>query len=318
MMTLIKAMLCAQAVLALLARPAVAQSFPEKPIRIAVSSPGSGSDTTARIVAQISNSIGQPVVMDYRGAGLLTGEFVAKAIPDGYTLIVSGPAFWTAPLLVKAPYDPVRDFAPITLISREVLAIGIHPSLPAKTVKELIALAKARPGELNYASSGTGSVTQFAAELFKNMTGANIVHVPYKGTAAAFQSLLSGETQMYVTDVGLLSPHAKTGRARILAITSLEPSALAPGLPTVAASGVPGFEAVALSGIWAPAKTPTPVINRLNQEIVRLLHQPEIKERFLKAGAEVVASTPDQLGAAIKTEIAKLTKIIKDAGIKSQ
>ena len=318
-MTTLKRMISgAMGVLSLLATAAAAQSFPEKPIRIAVSSPGSGSDVTARIVAQISNSIGQPVVMDYRGAGLLTGEYVAKAAPDGYTLIVSGPAFWTAPLMVKAPYDPSRDFAPITLIAREVLAIGIHPSIPAKTVKEFVALAKARPGELNYASSGTGSVTQFAAELFKIMAGVNIVHVPYMGTSPAFQSLLAGETQMYVTDVGLLSPHAKSGRARILAITSLEPSTLAPGLPTVSASGVPGFEAVAMTGIWAPAKTPSPVINRLNQEIVRLLNQPDIKEKFLSMGAEVVGSSPDQLGAAIKTEVAKLTRIIKEAGIKSQ
>lgn len=295
----------------------LAQNYPVKPIRIVTSAAGGGNDFEARLVAQgITDSLGQPLLVDNRSAQV-SAEVVMKAPADGYNLLYQSSTLWIAPLLRKMPYDPVADFSPIVSTVRSLNVLVVHPSLPVKSVKELIALAKARPGELNYASSGTGSVTQFSAELFKNMTGANIVHVPYKGTAAAFQSLLSGETQMYVTDVGLLAPHAQTGRARILAITSLEPTALAPGLPTVA-STVPGFEAVALSGIWAPAKTPAPIINRLNQEIVRLLNQPEIKERFLKVGAEVVASTPDQLGAAIKTEVAKLSKIIKDAGIKSQ
>ena len=293
------------------------QDYPTKPIRIAVSAPGSGSDFTARIVAQISGSLGQPVVMEYRGAGILTADYVSKAPPDGYTLIVSGPVFWIAPLMLKTPYDTVRDFSPISLIVREVSVFALHPSVPVKSVKELIALAKARPGELNYASSGTGSNTHLAAELFKSMAGVNIVHVPYMGTSPAITSLISGETQLYITDTGLVAPHVKSGKLRALAVTSAAPSALAPGLPTVAASGVPGYEAVAMTGIWAPAKTPGAIIARLNQEIVRVLNLPDVKEKFLNAGAEVVGSSPEQLAATIKSEIAKISKVIKDAGIKT-
>ena len=177
-------------------------------------------------------------------------------------------------------------------------------------------MAKARPGELNYASGATGGSTHLAAELFKSMAGVNIVHVPYKGSAPAITALISGEVQLTITDVGLVAPHVKSGKLRALAVTSAEPSALVPGLPTVAASGLPGYEAVGMTGILAPAKTPAAIINRLNQEIVRVLNMPEVKEQFFNAGVEVVGSSPEQFAATIKSEIAKLGKVIKDAGIK--
>jgi tripartite-type tricarboxylate transporter receptor subunit TctC len=185
-----------------------------------------------------------------------------------------------------------------------------------KSVKELIALAKAKPGVLNYSSSGTGGSTHLAQELFKAMAGVNIVHVPYKGTAATITALVSGEVQLTINDAGLVAPHAKSGKLRALAVTSAMPSALAPGLLTVAASGLPGYEWVGTTGMWAPVKTPGAIIDRLNQEIVRLLNGADVKQRFFNAGAEVVASSPEQFAAVIKSDIVRMGKVIKDAGIK--
>ena len=193
----------------------------------------------------------------------------------------------------------------------------MHPSLPVKSVKELIALAKARPGALNYSSASTGSSTHLAGELFKFMAGVNIVHVAYKGTAPQISALISGEVQLTIVEEGSVEPHVKSGRLRALAVTSAEPSALAPGLPTVAASGLPGYEATGMIGIWAPAKTPGAIINRLNQEILRFLNLPEVKERFLNGGEEIVGSSPEQLAATIKSDGAKWGKVIKEAGIRA-
>jgi tripartite-type tricarboxylate transporter receptor subunit TctC len=220
-------------------------------------------------------------------------------------------------LLQPMPYDVIRDFAPIAMLSSEAFMVAVHPSIPAKTVKELIALAKSKPGQLNYASGTTGGPPHLGAELLKSMAGINLVRVAYKGTAPAVTGVLTGETEVTVADLALLLPHVKTGRLRGLAVTSAAPSALAPGMPTVAASGVPGFELIGGSGIWAPAKTPTAIINRLNQEIVRLLSTNETRDRFLSTQIEVVGSTPEQFANRIKTDIAKWTKVISEAGIKA-
>jgi len=298
---------------------AYGQNYPAKPIRIVTGAAGGGGDFASRLVVQaISGPLGQPVIVDNRSGSLLAAEAVSKAPPDGYTLTVQGAVLWILPLLYKAPYDAVRDFAPISLMLREVSVLAVHPSLPAKSVKELIALAKAKPGELSYSSSQVGGQSHLAMELFKSMAGADIVHIPYKGAGAATIGLLSGQVQLMINSAPPMMPHVKAGKLRALAVTSAEPSLLVPGLPTVAATGLPGYESVSMTCILAPAKTPAAVINRLNQEIVRALNQPDIKSRFLSAGAETVGSSPEELAATIKADQARMDKIIKDAGIKGE
>jgi tripartite-type tricarboxylate transporter receptor subunit TctC len=292
-----------------------AQDYPAKPIRIVTSAAGGGSDFTARQIAQgISGSLAQPVVVDNRAGGIIAAEVVAKSPPDGYTLTVQG-ALWIVPLLAKAPYE-VGDFAPVIQTERIVNIVAVHPSVPAKSVRELVLLAKARPGELNYASVSIGGSTHLAVELFKSMADANIVHVPYKGAATAVPALISGEVQLMIFDAGVLAPHVKSGKLRALAVTSAQPSALFPELPTVASSGLPGYESGAMAGLFAPVKTPRAIIDRLNQEIVRALSRPDVKERFQGQGLEVVAGTPDEFAAAIRADTARLSKVIKEAGIK--
>ena len=293
------------------------QDYPTKPVRIVTAVAGGGSDFVARQIAQgISGPLGQPVIVDNRGTGVLPGDYLAKAQPDGYTLLVNGGSTWLLPLLQKSPYDAVRDMSPIALISRNVNVFVVHPSVPAQSVKELIALAKARPGELNYSLSSIGGAGHLAAELFKAMAGVNIVSVAYKGTSPAVTGVVAGEVQFTVADAALAAPHLKSGKLRALAVTSAEPTALAPGLPTVAASGVPGYEAIGVTGILAPAKTPGALINRLNQEVLRFLRLPDAKERLLNGGEETVGSSPEQFAAKITTDIAKIGKLIKDLGIK--
>jgi len=293
-----------------------AQDYPNKTIRIIASTPGGGSDFQARQIGQgISGTLGQPVVIDNRPS-ILVAEVGVKGAPDGYTLTIQGASLWIGPLLRKAPYDPVSDFAPITMISREVFILAVHPSLPVKSIKDLIALAKSRPGELIYSVSTPGGPSFLGMELFKSMTGVRMLNVPYKGTSQVVTAVLSGETQLTVGDVALVAPHAKSGRLKALAVTSLDTSALAPGLPSIAESGLPGFEVVGATGMWAPAKTPSAIVTRLNQEIVRFLVRAEVKERFLGNQVEVVANTPEQFAAIIKADIAKWGKVFKDAGIK--
>jgi tripartite-type tricarboxylate transporter receptor subunit TctC len=294
------------------------QNYPNKPIRIVASAAGGSGDFAARLIAQgLSGALSQQVVVDNRG-GVIPGEIVSKAPPDGYTLLIDAASFWIGPLLQETPYDPVKDFAPVTLTDSAPNVLVVNPSLPVKSVKELIALAKARPGELNYGSSSTGSTPHLAAELFNMMAGVKIVRVPFKGSGPAVISLLGGQVQLMFATAGSVAPHVKSGRLRALAVASLQPSALAPGLPTIAASGVPGYEAVAFEGMFAPAKTPVAIIDRLNQEIVRVLNRAEVKERFFNAGVETVGSTPEEFAAAIKSNVAKWGKLIKDAGIRDE
>ena len=291
------------------------QDYPNKPIRWVTSAPGGGGDFLSRLIAQgISGSLGQPVIVDNRAGAVISGTIVSKALPDGYTLLMQSGALWIAPLLQNTPYDPVRDFSPITLAVNSPNILVVHPSLPVKSVKELIALAKARPGELNYGTGGTGSSPHLAAELFKAMAGVNIVRIAYKGGGPALNALIGGEVQMTIDGTQLV-PHIKSGRLRALAVTSLQPTALVPNLPAVAES-LPGYESVLILSIWTPAKTPVAIINRLNQEIVRFLKTAEVKEQLFKAGVEVVGSSPEELAATVKSEMAKMGKLIKDAGIK--
>ena len=296
------------------------QDYPTKPIRIVTGSAGGGQDFATRIIAQgISGSLGQPVIVDNRGgSGIIAAEIVAKAPPDGYTLLVAASPHWILPLLQdQVPYDPVKDFSPVTLALRLPNLIVVHPSLPANSVKELIALAKARPAALNYGSSGTGASTHLAAELFKAMAGVNLVRVPYKGGGPALNALLGGEVQVWFPNVAAAAPHVRSGKLRALAVTSTAPSALSPGLPTVAAS-LPGYEAVSMIGIFAQAKAPAAIINRINQEIVRVLNTAEVRERLLSTGVEPVGGSPKEFAAAVKSEMAKWGKVIRDAGIREQ
>ena len=291
------------------------QDYPNRPVRVVTSAAGGGSDFAARMVAQvITGPLGQQVIVDNRGTGILSSEFVSKAPPDGYTLLVNGAILWINPLLTKSPYD-VSDFSPISQITREVNIIAVHPSLPAKSVKELIGLAKARPGALNAGVTSPGGSIWLATELFKAMAGVNIVSVAYKGAPQALTDVMSGELQMTFTVTAAGMPLVKAGRLRALAVTSATPSALTPGLPTVAAS-VPGYESIGLAGMWAPAKTPAAIINRLSQEIARSLSQPDVKEKFLNSGVEAVGSSPEEFATLIKTDSARIGKVIKETGLR--
>jgi tripartite-type tricarboxylate transporter receptor subunit TctC len=242
---------------------------------------------------------------------------VSKSPPDGYTILIAGTSLWIGPFLETAPYDPVTDFAPITLMTTSPNILFVHPSLPVKSVKELIALAKARPGELNYGSGATGASTHLSPELFKHMAGVDIVRVRYKTGSQRVNGLLGGEVQVQFESAAVM-PHAKAGRLRALAITSARPSELAPGLPTIAASGVPGYAWEGMSGMFAPAKTPAAIIERLHQEIARAISQPEVKAKIFSAGEEVVGGSPEDFAAAIKSEMARLGKVIKEAGLREK
>ena len=303
----------------LAAASAHAQTYPNKTIRIITGPAASGSDIVARLVAtSLSASAGQPVVVENR-AGIIAVETAAKAAPDGYTLLVYGSVVWMEPLLrSNVAWDPVKDFAPITLAARSPNILVVHPSLPVKTVKELIALAKSRPGELRYASAGSGTTAQLAAELFKSMAGKlDIVHVPYKGLTPALIDLMSGRVHLSFAVAASVMSQIKSGKLKALAITSAQPSVLAPGLPTIAASGLPGYESVLIIGAFAPAKTPAAILTRLHQDMVQILHTPTVKETLLATGAEVVGGTPEQLLAAGQADMARWGKVIREAGIKS-
>ncbi len=302
------------------AAAASAQDYPSKLIRIIVPGVGNSFDIAARLIAQnISGPLGQPVVIDNRPDGVIPGQVVAQSPGDGYTLLYTGGSLWMGQFLQQStPYDVVKDFLPITLATRSPTILVVHPSLPVKSVKELIALAKAEPGVLNYASGATGTVNHLTAELFKATAHVNLVRVAYKGSGPALTDLIAGQVQVMFSVTGSVAPHMKSGRLRALAVTSAQPSDLAPGLPTVAASGLPGFEAVSNAGMLAPAKTPRPIIDRLNQEIVRALAKNEVKEKFIGNGVDPIGSTPEQFDAAIKAEMVKMGKVIKDARIKDE
>ena len=289
------------------------QDFPSRPIRIVTSNVGGSSDFVARHIASgLTANLGQSVIVDNRA---IPAEIVSKAPPHGHTLIVDGSSCWVAPLLQKMPYDFMRDFSPITLAITQPNVLVVHPSVAANSVKELIALAKAKPGALNYASGNTGGSAHLAGELFKSMAGVNIVRVAYKGSALAITGLIGGETQLMITDTNIVAPHVKLGKLRALAVTTAQPSALAPGLATVSAAGLPGYESMGMSGLFAPTKTPGPIINRLSQETVRVLSVPDVKEKFFSVGSEVVGSSPEKFAAEIKADINRWSKVIKDAGI---
>ena len=298
-----------------------AQTYPARPIRFIVPfAPGGSTDLVARILAQrMSETLGQPVVVDNRGGagGVIGAELAARAPADGYTIVLGSPGPLTInPNLQRVPYDTLRDFSPITLATISPFTLVLHPSVPAQSVKELVALAKAKPGQLNYGSAGNGSVGHFSTEQFKALARVDLVHVPYKGAGPAVTDLIGGRLQLMFENLPTILPHVRAGRLRMLAVGTKARSALAPEYATIHESGVPGYESSTAFGVLAPARTPAPVVGRLNQEIVKILHSADIKERMAAQGLEAVGGTPQQYSQHLKEELAKYGRIVKAAGIK--
>jgi tripartite-type tricarboxylate transporter receptor subunit TctC len=298
---------------------AFAQEYPARAIRIAAPEPGGGGDLVSRVIAQgLAGPIGQPVIVENHASAIL-GELVAKAAPDGYTALLTGQNIWIDPIIrSNVGWDPIRDFAPLTLAASTPLVIVVHPSLGVKSVKDLIALAKSRPGDLNYGSSAVGASSHLGPELFKSMAGVNIVRVPYKSSSTGVNGLMSGEVEMMITNAGAVMPQVKSGRLVALAVTSAQPSALLPMLPTAAATGLPGYEAASVNAMFLPAKTQPAVVHRLNQEIVAVLRQPDARQKLFDAGFESVGSSPEEFAAWMKVDMERWTKVIKSAGIHEQ
>ena len=314
--------ICAGLAVALLPPVAAAQTYPNKPIRVILSVPaGATPDVTARLVTPgLSQVLGQQLVVNNRGGagGLIGAEIASKAPPDGYTVFISSPGALTIlPHLRKSvPYDTLRDFAPISLISIGPFVLITHPSVPARTVKELIALAKAQPGKLNYASAGNGVANHLAMELFKQMTGVDIVHVPYKGAPQAVTDVLAGNMNMMFNSIAPLVGHIKAGRVRVLGIASAKRWSQLPEVPTISEAGVPGFEAVNWFGMFAPAKTPQPIIARLNDAVVKVVRSPETRLQFTALGADAVGSSPDEFAQFVRRDMEQYAKIVKLSGAK--
>ena len=299
------------------------QAFPTKPIRLIVPfPPGGGTDVTGRIIAQkLGESMGQTVVVDNRpGAnGTIGADLAAKSAPDGYTLtMISSSHAINVGLNPNIPYNLLRDLAPVTQTTRQPYSLVIHPALPAKSVKELVAFAKSRPGTLNYGSSGTGGISHLAGALFGSLTGTQLVHVPYKGGSPAMMDVIAGQIQMVFGTLLLTGAHVKAGRLRVLAVTTPRRWPGTPELPTMQEAGVPHFEITQWYGMLAPAKTPPPVIAKLNREIARLLHQPDVKDKLAADGAEPVGNAPEQFGAHIKAEVEKYAKLVNQIGLKAE
>jgi tripartite-type tricarboxylate transporter receptor subunit TctC len=297
------------------------QTYPERPLRLVIPfAPGGTSDILARLIAPpLRTVLGQSVIPDNRpGAGSNIGsEIVAKAQPDGYTLLIGTPALSSNPALYgKVNYDPIASFAPVTLLTEIPIVLVVHPGVPVKSVRELIALAKAQPGKLNFGSSGNGGIGHLVGELFKSSTGVEMVHVPYKGNGPALVDLMAGALSMTFSDIAGASPYIKAGKMRPLAITTARRSAMLSEVPTMTEAGVPGFQASSWFAIFAPARTPKAIIDKLNADILQVLRMPEVRERLTGLGFEVVGGTPDELGAFLKAEITKWTKVVKDSGAK--
>lgn len=297
-----------------------APDFPTRPIRLMASGVGGAGDFTARLIGpNLAGRLGQPVVVDNRPGGVVPGQILVGAQPDGHTLMVVGAVIWLSPFMRSSvPFDPVRDFAPITLAVSSPNVLVVHPSVPAKSVPELIALARQKPGTLNVASSGIGNSNHLAGAIFKALAKVDIVEIAYRGAALALNDVIGGRVQMMFATANAAQPHIGSGRVRALAVTSAKPTRLMPGLPTVAAAGVPGFESAATLGVLTRAGTPPAIIDLLHREITAFLKLPETGERLFKAGIDVVASTPQEFAAMIKSEMEVKGKIIKSAGIRME
>ncbi len=303
---------------------ALAQTYPAKTVRwISPWPAGGANDILSRAIAQeLTKAFGQQVIVDNRpgASGTIGTDFVAKSAPDGYTVTLgSTPTHATAPsVYASLPYDPLRDFAPVTLIATLPNVLVVHPSVPATSVPGLIALARARPGKLNFASTGNGTSQHLSAELFKVMAGVDMVHVPYKGTAPALTDLLAGQVDLAFDNMPALLPHIHSGKLRALAVTPAKRSATLPNLPTIAEAALPGYDASVWFGVFVPAGTPRDIISRLHDAVVKGINTPELKQRMAALGAEIAGNTPEEFGAYWRNEIPKWAKVAKAAGIKPQ
>jgi tripartite-type tricarboxylate transporter receptor subunit TctC len=314
------------ACLALAARGALAQAgpdvYPSKPIRFILPfPPGGGTDILGRIISErLAASLGQPVVIENRGGagGNVGAEAAAKSAPDGYTIVLVAPSLAISPSLYsKLSYDPVRDFAPVSLVATVPNVMVTSPSIPAWTLTEFIALAKSKPGAMNFGSGGSGTSNHLAGELFNIVAGVKLVHVPYKGVNLAMNDVLSGQIHLVVIGVPAPAPHIRAGRLRALAVIAPRRSAALPEVPTVAEAGLPNFEVTTWYGVLAPAGTPRPIITRLNAELVHVMHAPELKERLAAMATDPVTSTPEEFADYIKREIAKWGEVVREAGLKA-
>ena len=320
-MSLLRRRLASVAVLLGISAAACAQSYPARPIRLVLGFPPGGStDLVARLVAQrMSDAWGQQVVVDNRpGAnGMIGADLAAKASPDGYSVLLSsiGPMAINASLY-KMPYDIVNDFAPITYTGNVANLLVVHPAVPARDVKELMALARARPGQLTFGSSGTGGAPHMAVELFKLLAKVNVVHVPYKGGGPAMADLVGGQISGSFASMPSSIPFVKSGKLRALAVTAPKRSPALPAVPTISEAGIPGFSVLDWQGLFTTAKTPPEIVARLNAEVVRILALPDVVERLTTAGVEIQTSTPKEWGDFVKSEINKWAKVVKDAGVK--
>ena len=299
------------------------QAYPTKPVRIIVGFVAGGpSDLVARMVAQqLTERMGQPFIVENRAGatGMIGAEIVAKAAPDGHALyLASQTTHAVAPAMYpKVLYDPIADFATVVRVAHNPLLVVVHPSMPVKTFKDLVALAKARPGQINFATGGSGSSPHMSMELIKSMTRIDMVPVHYKGDGAAINDILGGHVQLFSASIGTLLPHARSGRMRGIAVTSLKRSAMASEFPTLNESGLEGFEVLTWFGILAPAATPRDIVNRLNAEILQAVAQPAVRDQLLKMGFEIVPNTPEQYAAFLKQEHARWGKVVKDLGLKA-
>ncbi len=314
----------AVAILSTMTCAAAAQDYPARPIRLIVpSTPGGSVDTLARTIGpRLSERWGQQVVVDNRSGagGIIAAELTAKAPPDGYTLIIGTVASMASnvSLARNLPYDPVRDFAPVTLVASQHLVLLVHPAVPATSVADLTRLAKAKPGQLTFASAGNGSGGHLSGELYKLLAGIDLVHVPYKGVAPALVDVISGQVTMTFSSILSGLPHIRSGKVRALAVTGARRSPAVPELATMLEAGVRGYESSTWYGVLAPKATARPIVVKLHDEIVGILKLPEVRDRLLNEGAEPVGNSPEQFGEFIKSEIAKWGKVIKAAGIRTE
>jgi tripartite-type tricarboxylate transporter receptor subunit TctC len=298
-----------------------AHAYPERPVRVVVPfAPGGGADVTIRMMSEaLRTQLGQPIVVENRAGGstIIGTDLVAKARPDGYTILIVTSTFAINPSLhATLPYDPLKDLVPITLVALTPYLVVVHPSLPVKTVRDLIALAKTKPGELNYASVGNGSSTHLATEMFASRAGVKMVHVPYKGSAPAVNDLIGGHVTTYFGSMPGSLPQARAGKLRALAVTGASRAPAAPDVPTVAESGLPGYEFTAWYGLFAPSGTPSAIVGQLHNAVGKVLERGDVRERFAAEGNQPAAQTPQQFAAVVKADIAKYAKIVKDAQIK--
>ncbi|MDO9165828.1 MAG: tripartite tricarboxylate transporter substrate binding protein [Rhodoferax sp.] len=305
-----------------IAPPALAQDYPSKPIRMVLPFPPGGvTDLLARALAEkLAPRLGQPVIVDNKpGAGtVLASDFVARAPADGYTLLMAASSLGTAPLIYeKVGYDAIKSFAPVTQVASVVHVVVVNPALPVKSVKELIAYAKANPGKLNYSSTGTGTSTHLEGELLKSMAGVYMVHIPYRGSGPALVDLVGGQVNVMIDALGSSGPFIKSGKLRALAVTTAKRSQSIPELPTVAESGVPGYEAMPWLGLVAPAGTPQPVVDRIHREVAKVLEDPELRERFKGWGLDIIGNTPAEFTSFLRRDVDQWARVIKSANIKA-